>query len=337
MTQETGYGYAVSRLRAMETRLLDNSFFQRLLDSEDLSGALKTLGETHYARWLSEEKDAQDFEPAIFSELRQAYDDVTRFAPEPQLPQLCRLPYDIHNIKVLLKGQILKQKGSKKRTDLLTPLGNVPVDDLIVAIESEDYRLLPFGFHSVVPESIMQWEQSHDIRSIETLLDTHLFDMLRKLAEGAGHKGAATWVCAKIDAENVRNIFRLKRIDMDAGQAVHFLHDGGWISREKLLSLLAEPVEGWGRLLSFAGVSSVFEEMPETANAEDLVVDLEKAVDDYITDVLGPYRYSAFAPENILTYLWSKEIESRNVRIVLVGISNGVNRESLRRLLRNVQ
>jgi V/A-type H+-transporting ATPase subunit C len=38
-----------------------------------------------------------------------------------------------------------------------------------------------------------------------------------------------------------------------------------------------------------------------------------------------------------LTYLWSKETESKNVRIILVGIANGVDRESLRRLLRNVQ
>lgn len=337
MTQVTGYGYAVSRLRAMEKHLLDNAFFQRLLDSENVDDALKALGETHYARWLSDEKGAQDFEHAIFSELQEAYNEVTRFAPDPELPQLCRLPYDIHNIKVLLKGQIQKQRGSKKRTDLLTELGNVPVDDLVIAVESEDYRLLPFGFHRIVPQCIMQWEQTHDILAVETTLDSHLFSTMRQLAERVGHNGVDAWIRAKIDAENVRNIFRLGRIEMDVGQAAPFLHDGGWISRDRILSLIAEPVEGWGRILNFADVSKAFGEMPESGNTDDFVVDLEKALDDYITGVLKPYRYSTFAPENILTYLWAKESESKNVRVILVGLSSGADRKSLRRLLRNVQ
>ncbi|MFP4482335.1 MAG: V-type ATPase subunit [Thermovirgaceae bacterium] len=337
MTQVTGYGYAVSRLRAMENRLLDNAFFQRLLDSEGISDALKALGETYYSRWLTDEKGTTDVEHAIFSELQEAYDEVRRFSPDPELPQLCRLPYDIHNIKVLLKGQIQKQRGSKKRRDLLTNLGNVSVDDLVVAVESEDYRLLPLGFHRIVPECIMHWEQTHDILSVETMLDSHLFSMLRQLAEKAEHEGIETWVRAKIDAENVRNIFRLKRIEMDTGQAAPFLHDGGWISRDRILSLMAEPVEGWGRILGFADVSTAFRNLPEAGNTDDLIVDLEKALDDYITGVLGPYRYSTFAPENILTYLWAKEIESKNVRIILVGVSNDVDRDSLRRLLRNVR
>jgi V/A-type H+-transporting ATPase subunit C len=77
--------------------------------------------------------------------------------------------------------------------------------------------------------------------------------------------------------------------------------------------------------------------MPESGNTDDFVVDLEKALDDYITGVLKPYRYSTFAPENILTYLWAKESESKNVRVILVGLSSGADRKSLRRLLRNVQ
>ena len=337
MTLETGYGYAVSRLRAMELRILGKSLFQRLLESDDFKDAIKTLGETHYAKWLSDDKGTQNFEYAISMELQEAYDEVDRFTPDKELSQLCRLPYDIHNVKVLIKGQILKQKGSKKRTDLLTKLGNVPIDDLILAVESEDYRLLPFGLHRVVPESLMLWEQTHDILSVETLLDSHLFLTMRQLVQKVGYKGVEAWMRAKIDSENVRNILRLRRTGMDAGRAIEFLHDGGWISKEKVLSLLSEPVEGWNRILGFADVSRVFEGVPETGNVDDLVSDIEKALDNYITDVLRPYRYSTFAPENILTYLWSKESESKNVRIILVGIANGVDKESLRRLLRNVQ
>ena len=50
------YGYAVSRLRAMSGRLLEEAVLQRILECEDLDSALKVLGETVYSGWLMELK-----------------------------------------------------------------------------------------------------------------------------------------------------------------------------------------------------------------------------------------------------------------------------------------
>jgi len=54
MATAVRYGYTVARLRAMESRLLDDSVLQRLIDCEDLDSAMKVLGETVYASWLVE-------------------------------------------------------------------------------------------------------------------------------------------------------------------------------------------------------------------------------------------------------------------------------------------
>ena len=56
MADPADYGYAVSRLRAMENRLLDQGVFQRLLDSEDLPSALKVMSETAYGKWFLEQQ-----------------------------------------------------------------------------------------------------------------------------------------------------------------------------------------------------------------------------------------------------------------------------------------
>ncbi|MDI9393807.1 MAG: V-type ATPase subunit, partial [Synergistota bacterium] len=66
------------------------------------------------------------------------------------------------------------------------------------------------------------------------------------------------------------------------------------------------------------------------------IVDLEKSIDDFLSWVLAKYKYSPFAPENVLHYLWMKETEAKNVRVLLIGIGNGAERTVLRRLLRNV-
>jgi len=105
---------------------------------------------------------------------------------------------------------------------------------------------------------------------------------------------------------------------------------------EKVNSLLNEPFEGWERFLSFADVSRTLSSVQEHTGLDSLIVDLERSIDDFLSGILAKFKYSAFAPENVLCFLWLKEIEAKNLRILLVGIGNGADRSVLRRLLRNV-
>lgn len=336
MTRSIDYGYAVSRLRAMENRLLDPGVFQRLLDSEDLSSAMRVLSETAYGKWILELQQEDRFDPAIEAELQYVYSESERFVPDSGLYRICRLQYDIHNIKVLLKGLFVQKSGGTRRMDLLTGLGNIPTDDLVMAIESEDYRLMPFGFHRTVPECVMLWEQTHDILKVESILDEKLFSLQHQIASEMPFDGVRTFVKYRIDAENIRNLARLKRMGYDPAQAAPFFHNGGFVSVERLVSLISEPLEGWERILSFAEVSRALSGAQEHSDLDSLLVDLERSIDDFISGVLSKFRYSPFAPENVLSFLWAKEIESKNVRILLVGIGNGADRSVLRRLLRHV-
>jgi len=336
MIPENGYSYAVSRLKAMGNRLLDNNSILRLWESETFSSAMKLLAETHYSQWLPEMKSEDDFESLISTELNYVISEVKALSPDKEIPVLFQLPFDFHNIKVLLKDRITRASGQGRRVDLLTPLGNIATDDLLLAVESEDYRLLPFGLHIVLPESISIWEQSHDVLLVEKKLDEALFELMRNIAGNINVEGVKKWVKARIDAENIRNILRLTRFGMETGKIASFLHDGGFISREKLLLLVNEPLEGWSRIIGFADAAAALSQVESFLVPEKALVELEKALDDYVSNVLAPYRYEAFAPENVLAYLWAKDMEAKNLRIVMVGKANGVDKDVIRGLLRNV-
>ena len=328
------YGYTVARLRAMENRILDDSVLQRLVESDDLESAMKILGETPYSSWLVELKSNSEFDKAIELELGFVYSEIAKFVPDTRLVDICRIPYDFHNVKVLLKSHILQRDGGDRRFDLLTTLGKIPTDDLIMAIESEDYRLLPFGLHSAFPRSLSMWEQSHDILEVEKFLDSLLFAEMRKLAGEINVDAVDKWLKGRIDAENLRNILRLKRMEVDPAVIASFLHDGGWVSIERLVSLLGEPIEGWGRVLSFADIGGVLLHAQESLDLSSLIVEMEKVLDEYTTGILRRAKYGAFSPENVLYYIWSKEMESKNIRMILVAIANDTDRDMVRGLMR---
>ncbi len=329
------YGYAVARLRAMSGNLVEDSVLQRILESEDLEGAFKVLGETVYSAWLVELKGSGDFDHVIESELVSVYDEVQRFVPDVRLVQLFRLPYDFHNVKVLLKSAVLLREGGERRFDLLTSLGNIPSDDLIMAMESEDFRLLSFGLHTIVPAAFALWEQTRDILEVEKILDIALFAAMKKLAVESGVEGALLWVRGKIDGENIRNLLRLKRMETDTSTAAGFLHEGGFLSRERLLSLLSEPVESWPKAIAFADVARAFSEIQDVSDLSALLVEMERIIDDYVAYMLEKAKYKAFAPENILAFLWKKELEAKNIRIALVSVANNTDRTLAKGLFRH--
>lgn len=337
MVRSERYGYAVSRLRAMENRFVEASVIQRMLESEDFMGAFKVLGETCYVDWMSEAGGETQYDRVVEAELRYVLDEARRFVPDEELVDFYRVPYDFHNVKVILKSGFLKARGQERRWDLLTSLGTVDSDDLITAIESEDYRMLPYGLSSVVPECLAIWEQSHDLLEVERRIDSQLFSTLRDLALKGGHRGVRDWIAARVDAENVRNLGRLKRTNADLAKVKSFLHGKGHIGVDQLLGIYSEPFEFWGRAMAYTSLGPTLGNLASKDVPVDLLlVEMERMLDDYVTSVIHQYRYSTFAPENILRYLWMKEMETKNIRIILVGKSNGADRDVLRRLLRHV-
>lgn len=336
MSHQEDYGYAVARIRAMEHRFLDAQSVQRMLDADDTASVMKILGETSYAATISANAGESDFDKVLEAELRSTYEEVMLFVPDKQLVKLLLLQYDFHNVKVLLKGLFNARGGGKKRWDLLSSLGAYPVDELITSIETDDFNLLPYGLRQAVPRCISTWEQNGDVLEVERMLDGRLFAEMLELAESLGMRGLIDWARARIDGENIRTLTRLKRFGFDSARALPFLHEGGVIDRGLLASMIAEPFESWARALDFSGYGKVLSGVEFSGDFSQLILSLEKVLDDYYLELLSIYRYSPNAPENIPCFLWAKEMEIKNLRMILVSKAGKGGADSSRGLLRHV-
>lgn len=335
MSHQEAYGYAVARIRAMEHRLLDAGALQRMLDAEDSASVLKILGETSYASALTSQTGELNFDKVLESDLHAIYEEVRTFTPDKELVDIMRLPYDFHNVKVLMKSMFNVRSGGKKRWDLLTSLGSYPVDDMISNIESEDYRLLPFGLNLLYPKCVSVWEQSKDILEVERMLDQRLFEVMLEKASSLGIPGVKEWIRTRIDGENIRTLLRLKRFGFDAPKAMGFFHAGGAVDTSVLGSLIAEPFESWARALEFSDFGKVLASLDASSGFSELILSLEKVLEDFYLEKIGISRFNPSAPENIPTYLWAKEMEVKNVRVLLVSKASKGDKEQLRRLLRH--
>jgi V/A-type H+-transporting ATPase subunit C len=316
----------------MEPLLLDASQLQRMMDADGSDGALKILSETNYSRWMTDGDGRYD--SALEAELAATFDEFAAFVSDGELIDIFRIPYDFHNVKVIIKSGFKARSGGKKRYDLLSGLGSVPVDDLASKMESEEYGLLPYGLSQLIPACTSVWEQSRDIVEIERILDRGMFAAIMSLARSTEEPGIAKWAEAKVDAENIRNLLRIRRFGFDASAAASFLHDGGSIAPSVLAPLISEQFDGWGRVLAFSNVGLAISVIPDDGDFDHLIVALEKTLDDYCSSVLANARYSSNAPENVLAFLWGKEMEIKNIRTILVSKGTNSDRDEVRRMMR---
>ena len=328
------YVYAVARLRGMENHILDPAFFSRLIDSAGIDDALKALGETSYSQWLT---GSAKFDKAIDAELLATCEELEKFVPDKELIDLFRLPYDFHNVKVLLKG-LFKVRGGEldgRRYDLLSKMGTIDTEELTNAIETEEYGFLPYGLTDIIPQCWQLWDTTKNAQAVELLLDHQMYKAMLNVAEKLKMPEVIQWVRFKIDAENLRSAVRLARMKYDSSKALTFFHDGGTIRADDMAKLLNEPVETWSRILSYTDIGSVLSSLSEQSDMRAALTDVSKALDEYLMKVLENAKYSMDAPANVLLYLLTKEAEARNMRVALVCVAGGLDREFGRRLLSN--
>lgn len=330
------YVYTVARLRGMENHLLDSAFFSRLMDSANIDDALKALGETSYSQWISQTGTA-NFDKAIDSEILATLEELKSFVPDKELLDIFRLPYDFHNVKVLLKG-LFKVRGGEtegRRYNLLSKLGTIDTEELTNAVETEEYGFLPYGLTDLIPQCWQLWDATKSAQAVELLVDHQMFKAMLKVAEDLKMPDIIQWVKFKIDAENLRSAIRLARMKYEAAKALPFFHEDGTIRPDDMAKLLNEPQETWSRILSYTDIGAVLNSLNEQSDINASLSDVSKALDDYLLKVLENAKYSMDAPANVLLFMLAKEAEARNMRVALVCVAGGLDREFGRRLLSN--
>src|SRR5471030_608213 len=103
------FSQVIPRIRVYETKLLDKSKIDKMIDSNSADEALKMLQETEYASLMSNVKRAEDYEVILSKELKRVFDVMYDISPMKSLVDLMSIKYDYQNIKVILKGMFLKK------------------------------------------------------------------------------------------------------------------------------------------------------------------------------------------------------------------------------------
>lgn len=328
---KTQFTQVIPRIRVYETKLLDKTKIDRMVDAKDATDALKVLQETEYSILMNNIKRPEDYEILLTEELKRVYNLLYSICPNKKIIDIMALRYDYHNIKVLIKGKILKKDFSH----MLINVGTVKLEKIKDAIENDNYRELDRFKRKATEEVEQDFSNHKDPQRIDIILDKYLFEEMKFLASDMGDLFLNKYMKSTIDFTNIKSLLRVKKQNREREFLNYVFISGGSIGKEKLLALINDSVENIAGKLAHTDYGKVIKQGIEAYTKTGSIGILEKLADNYIMDMMKNGKLVFLGIEPIIAYIFAKENEIKLIRIIMVGKLNNISGEVIRERLRD--
>ena len=347
---ETDAGYANARLRGMRSHLLPPSFYERLIEAPDVASAVKELMQTPYSADLEKElvrgRTAAVIDDALKNNMVFAYRKVLGFV-DPQARKLLSTllgRWDVFNIKTILRGAH-NHVAAVQVKESFFPAGYLGSGELEELAKMDDVRAIidtmamwKLVYATPLRRAYPDYSNTNDLAPLELALDTQYAQWAssRLVGEKADVEIARRILGMQIDTSNLMIVFRLLKADVNSREAERFFLEGGRAIRKDIYLELAR----------MSDVDEVLDRLKRTSYSEALdaaalfylesgsISVFERALEEQlmrralISGVKDPHGVGV-----AIAYLYGKQNEITNLRIVVKGKAVGMPAERVRREL----
>lgn len=338
-SEDNRYAGAVGRVRGLESQLLSNSRMHHLLQAGPWQSILHELRDTPYDTLLAGVHDSHGIRQAI----EQVFSDRSRVInalaePERNLIQALFRMTDFNNL-ITLANSSLQQRG---RRVALSPRGLISPEALEKCIEQN--RQLPVPLEKSWNNARLDYERHQNLFRVEMLLWKGYLDHLYSEYEQSRILFLRTLISYAVDIIVILYAIRW-RYWLEAApssEADHFrnnwdLFPVGWtLPKDKIQSLMVDEIERIPQIFQYTPYGAIFAGAAEALKRSEALWQLEVSLENLLTEMCKLARYTAFGIEPLLAYLWFSRQESRNMRLILLGIFRNLDPVTIQSRLRMV-
>ncbi len=335
------YGYANARIRGMRSRLLKREYLDGLIASPDITHLIQDLSETGYGPDLEEQiihgRNAATVDEALKNNMVRTFRKVQGFLNAEASYLLVTLlgRWDVFNLKTILRGKQMHLSAEEVNEGLMATgqLSFVDLealamlDDIKAVVDTAATWGLPYA--SALRSGYGEFLKSGELADMELALDRQYAEWaLRRLGRRGRNAAMARRILGiQVDISNLVTVFRFQKADIrdiDAGQ--FFLRGGLAVKLDLYMALagmsdIDEVLDGlrgtpYGKTLDDAAIRYL------EANS---ISEFERVLEDYLMrKALGLGVGDPLGVGVVVGYLWAKQNEITNLRIIVKGKAVGM-------------
>lgn len=327
--KETAYNQINPLIRLKETELLSSAQYEQLLNAKNTDELKELLKNTVYGTYMTEDF-SERFEYIYSKEKGKLYEWLYEMSPEPEVITIYTSRATFHNLKVLTKAELTGQDLDY----LFIDDGRYSIETLKSAIRTRVSNELPQALMNAILEVLDYFQESNTLQAIDIIYDRNFLTFQRQLAEKLGDKDILAEVTAFIDLTNISTMAR----GIIQGQHENFLStvlsSSGSIPKAVLLDYTEQSLISFTDFVLSTTYGGMLAPIVSGETKEIDLVAFEKVKDDYLTSLYDKAKIMAFGPLPLLAFLNAKEVEWKNLRLILVSKRSNFPIEVVRERMR---
>lgn len=317
-----------TRIRTYEEKLLHKNTYERMFTVQQAEEILSILQETPYGDFIEENTSVHDFEQLLLAEQKRVYDNLYEFSPNRQVIDLFSLKYDYQNLKVFVKEVLI----DKDLSSLLVPYGSVPLSTLKELVKVRHSEHVHEQMNACMQEIFQYIEGYHEHHALDIIFDNHYWQHLSAIANG--NEDFQLLVRRNIDVFNISTALRSHLMGRHKGFITAVLAEGGTLPVDKLVETISSSLDDFVTYLQETPYKLLIDSSYEEIITKKTLNDFDLWKDNFLMARLKEQKIIPFGPWAMMGYIYAKEIEIKNLRILLIGKINKIPEEILRSRVR---
>ena len=314
------YPYAVAKIKAKENNMLNQNQLEQLATEKDIKKIISILEEKGYDFGIISRYE--EFDKTLKKEEEKLYKLIKELVEENEFLEIFLSPIDYNNVKVILKSKI-QEKPYKEN---IVEGGLIKDYNIINIMENKEYDKLDENIKNAINDAISAYEEVQMPYIIDAILDKMCFLNLKQKAEKIGNEFIKKYIEKMIDSINIKTFFRVRNIYKNYEIFKTSYISGGRISLityEKNFFEEDQNLKG-----KFVGFSEIIEQAIYDYSKLDIYFD------NYIMSYMKEAKLKSLSIEPIVAYIYAKQTEIKNIRIILTGKIAKISSEKIKERLR---
>lgn len=317
--------YSNARARVLEVGLLGKDRIDRMLDCSTAEEAVKVLEEINFGEGTVIES-ALDFELLIDAEKKKLFDFIREAGPDKDFGNFIMLKNDFHNAEAYIKAKYLKI-DVESFTEISGTIDKAVLKEKIFV---DDYDSFPDGLKKALSYCDEEFVggRANGLK-VNSAFEKYYFEELYKCSES--NKYLKEIYSAKADQANISIALRLRNFN----EAKDFFVRGGDLTDAQLKSLCEEQLETLKEKFKFYKHYNMLALAIDGAVAKKPLSEFENVAESFAVERLLKDKFSNDGILPFMQYCIYKLGDITNVRIIMVGLINGLDKSEIRRRLRS--
>jgi V/A-type H+-transporting ATPase subunit C len=303
------YIYAVARLRATEHTFINKECLERLASLTNIHETYKVLNEAGYISEDIKYSNVEEFDKSLSTKLTKHASFISELCVDSILKELILSKFDWHNMYMWWNKNHLGQdiESAVYNTGILGP------EKLFNILEEDKHQYLP----EELRQTFLKIRGTKDAESADFILNKEMYSYLIRLAKKYGNEFILKFLKLSIDLLNTKNLQRMKFLKNKKLEEENIITGGNidkdlWLKDENIKNSILKPL------------------LDNIENGKDKSFLIEKKSADILLNLLKETKFIPFGPEPLFAYIPARELEFRNIRYVILGRTNGLDKETVR-------